>query len=231
MPWLAAALLPAPAAWAGSAAARPPAAAAAAGFLQKTFETGPFSADNVDLANSGKKGFNWYFWNSFGCTATAADAHLAIGDDGALTLGGACGNGSLVSGAARPSDPQRFVGQAFGGGGYFEAEIRIDTTRPQQGHGWPSWWLLSAEHMWYLPQNYWPGQTNGYEHFLEIDAFEAMRPAGRADAYMATVHDWYGTFHKTCPPKAAFCQIITPYHDNIVAPARPIDWSRWHRIA
>lgn len=212
-------------------AASVPDIARAAGFLQKTFETRQFSAATVDTASTQAKGYQWYFWNMFGHVATAANSHMTLSGDGAVTLGGGPGgNGAMMSGVPVKGGPG-FVGRAFGGGGYFEAELRFDPDGISGKQGWPAWWMMSAEHLWLLPTRTWPGEHDPtYEHFIEIDAFELIRPLWHPHAYMSSAHDWYGIFHKTCGMKKVFCAVDTPYHSNIVPEPDGQDWKQWHRM-
>jgi hypothetical protein len=39
----------------------------------------------------------------------------------------------------------------------------------------------------------WPGQENGYSHFIEVEFFEAL--GGSTTSYLSVTHDWGGTFN------------------------------------
>lgn len=219
-------------AWGSQAQARQvpakalPAAAQAAGFTTKTLETTDFSAATVDMSKTLARGYHWYLWNFFGGSVVPADITFPGG--GTISVG--AGNGAIASGAIAPGRPG-FVGRAFGGGGYFEAEFRFKLAVGDTGAGgWPSWWAMSAEHMWQLPGKDWPGQVPGYEHFIEIDAFEKFGVAPSSPDYLTTVHDWYGTFRGTCGKERVFCKASTRYKDNVVTLPKGANWNNWHRV-
>lgn len=211
-----------------------PAQASAVGYTTKTFETSAFNASTVDTTNSHASGYQWYFFNMFGCTESLAVSGSSLNADGSLTTGsaGCYANGALVSGNPIVTAPY-YVGTAFGGGGYFEAEVSFCMTCVDSAQGWPAWWAYSAEHMWQWNgdgSQFWPGQASGYEHAVEIDTFEAlgsrMPPANQ---YTASLHDWYGVYGGTCP-SSGFCSVDTPYQANLVTAPVGTDWTLYHRI-
>jgi hypothetical protein len=104
-----------------------PAAATAAGYRVNTFHTGPFSAANIDLANTGTSGFQWYLNNPFGSPATPARS-VAINPDGSLTLTGTVNAFNVAGGH----------GVGFGGGAYFEAALSLNPAQVDVAAGaWP----------------------------------------------------------------------------------------------
>jgi len=59
---------------------------------------------------------------------------------------------------------------------------------------------MALEHMAYFEGRQWPGQPEGYDHFIEPDFFEydIWRFAPH-NTYGGATHDWYGIYNKTCP--------------------------------
>jgi hypothetical protein len=212
-------------------AAPPPAAARAAGYTLNTFHVGDVTAAQIDFGQTLAPGRKLYFWNLFGCQAE--DAEAVLPGDGTFRVTSHCGpSGTLMSGVAKPGAPG-YVGTAFGGGGYFEAEIAYDPAAVNLGEGWPAWWTMSAEHLWAMPGAAWPGQGAvgrvPYEHFVEPDPFEALAPPPHhTTSYLGSVHDWYGAFDKTC---RHFCSSTTPYSFNLKSGPPGHDWNAWHKIA
>ncbi|MBU6266443.1 MAG: hypothetical protein KGN34_02810 [Sphingomonadales bacterium] len=209
-----------------------PAQAAAKGFLTKTFETAAFGAATVDTGATNASGYQWYLAKSPGVPSSSsmtwAQAHGSFGSDGSITVNDTS-NGSMISGNATPGVGPGYVGTAFGGGGYFEAEVSFCQRCVDTGSGgWPSWWMMSAEHWWQWGAMTWPGQGSSYEHFGEIDVFEALRPRIEANHYAASLHDWYGQWNVTCPGR--LCAVDTPYSANTVIAPVGTDWSLFHRI-
>src|SRR5579859_6688673 len=102
-------------------AADSPPAAAAVGYTVNTFSTN-FTASNVDIANSGTAGYSWYPWKLFGRHANVSA--ITLNPDGSVTLAGDTTgpNGELTT-ATPASNPAKFVGTAFGGGAYIDAEF------------------------------------------------------------------------------------------------------------
>lgn len=213
------------------AATAPPPAARAAGFVTRTFATTRFSPANVDTGKRLDSGRQWYLWHLFGCD-TKPD-QVVLPGDGTAQVFGPCGpNGALMSAMAKPGAPGGWVGTMFGGGGYFEAEIAYDAGAVDLARGWLSWWAMSGEHLFQLrPQMLWAGHPDPfYEHFIEVDTFEALRPrALYPDSYAAAVHDWYGHYKQTCPMR--FCAVDTPFRGNTATGPPGTDWSAWHRVA
>ena len=185
-----------------------PPQAAATHYTVHTFSC-RFSANDVDITGSSKPGFKWYPWNFFGSAAKLSE--IKSNADGSVTLlGDTTGpNGQLATVSMAPTSA-RFVGTAFGGGGYFEATFKFD---PQDVltdgfSGWPAWWSLAIEHIAHLDTAQWPQQEVGYEHFIEVDFFEydlfAQIKNKEWNYYGGTIHDWYGVYsngfkHETLP--------------------------------
>ena len=214
---------------AGAAPADVPAQAQAAGFTQNTFSTRlKFNPGTVDSGLTYQPGYQWYVWNYFGnhpsfqTSGLNADQSLSVG-----TLAGSA-NGTLVS-AAKLNYAPYFVGEAFGGGGYFEAEISFDPDAVDATHGFPAWWMMALEHLANLPGQQWQGQPADYDHFMEVDTFEFNRRPKIMDAYAGTLHDWFGLYKSTCPN--GFCKIDTPFATSTKHVPLATDWKSFtHRI-
>jgi hypothetical protein len=219
-----------PAAVASAGTAQPPAPARGAGFVERTFAASDISRSDIDFGQTLAGGKKLYFWNFFGCQA--ADGEVKLLDHGAFAVTSHCGpGGTLVTGARKPGGPG-FVGTAFGGGGYFEAELAWDPASVDLGKGHPAFWSMSAEHLWQLPAAEWPGQAQvgkqRYEHFVEPDIFEALLPVGKFPrAYFGSMHEYWGVYNRTCP---RLCQLSSGYWDGIRTAPAGTDWSQFHRI-
>lgn len=149
---------------------------------------------SIDINATNKPGFKWYprtFYRSH--PTEPADISVA---NGVLTLNGpTADNGSLGTAAPGPK-AGAYVGSVFGGGGYFEASIAFDKTLIDKSHGFPAFWSMAVEHMAFNGKSQWPGQDEGFEHFIEIDFFEADTFDKDEDSYSGAVHDWYGKWTK-----------------------------------
>ena len=206
----------------------PPAAAAAVGYTQNTFST--FKAGDVDISDSRKSGFSWYFYHFFG-------AHPQIGNvranpDGSVTLDGdVTGPNGEIATAAPPRNGGKFVGVAFGGGAYIEAAIRFDPEASRANpKGWPSFWAMSLEHV-LTGNDQWTGKPAGYKRFIEADIFEydINGPNLGLNYYGANLHDWYGVYSNTCPGHA-FCDAWRGYSDVKTMVSPDVDFTQYHRF-
>ena len=207
-----------------------PPAARAASYTLNTFHLIDINSSQIDFGQTLVSGKKLYFWNLFGCQATDSEATLR--GDGTVRVTGHCGpGGTLMSGVVKAGSPG-YVGTAFGGGGYFEAEIAYNPAAVKISDGWPAWWTMAAEHLWALPGSGSRQAAFGqvpYEHFIEADLFEALVPPPRhVRSYLASVHEWYGAFDKTCKH---FCSYSTPYAVNVKSAPPGHDWSTWHKVA
>ena len=137
-------------------------------------------------------GANWYDWNWFGSVPPAGNS--IQNSDGSVTLDGTSGNtynGGISTGKHDNPNLNHWAGTAFGGGGYFEAQFSFTGASDAvitSGQGWPSFWMMSVEHLSSSGLDAWPGQP-GFTHFIEFDVFEYL--ANALDHGRATVHDWY----------------------------------------
>jgi hypothetical protein len=215
----------------------PPAAAKAMGFLVNSFHSN-FRGD-VDLENQKNRGANWFLERWFGAKPTRPE-RLKIDSVQGITLtdGGDQGNYTIGSAAMDKSrSPSKWVGSAFGGGGYFEAVIKFDTAsvRVRDKVGFPAWWLEPIEHMADPKTDYWIGQEPGYEHFVEVDIFEYNQWAKHApNFYSGAVHEWYGVYSKTCPPN--YCRVsnmngLTQFDNFVIEVPSDTDFGSFHKFA
>jgi Ca2+-binding RTX toxin-like protein len=149
-----------------------PAAAAAVGYSTETF--GPA----VTL------GSNWQLWTNA--------ANVTQNGDGSVTIAGG-GNGyNAQIATATPNGSGSLNGEAFGGGGYFEATLSFVGT-PVTNGGWPSFWANDIENQINAQTgngaSQWQGQANGYVNSIETDFMEYLAGQG---AYGFALHHWYG---------------------------------------
>jgi hypothetical protein len=183
-------------------AASPPPEAAQVGYSTNTFSSN-FTTATVDLKNTKNKGFQWYLWDLY--SVHPNPANVVLNSDGTVTLLGTPQfNGQLVT-AVPYAATNTFAGNAFGGGAYFEAEMKFDPQTVQAAtQGWPAFWALSIEGNGY-GSTQWPGQSAGYVHSVETDFFEKMRYSPQTPAgYGGSLHDWYGIYKQTC--SKGFCE-------------------------
>jgi hypothetical protein len=206
------------------------------GYDVNTFDS--HFAGDLDMQDTRKPGYDWYLGKWFGWPA-ADPATLAIKDDG-LTISGMHhpANYTIGSAAELAHDGSgQWVGTAFGGGGYFEAELKFDPANVVDagGHGLPAWWMEPVEAMTYPVQTQWAAQKPGYDHFVEIDVFEYnMWETVPVASYGGTVHDWYGISKITCPGQQ-FCDANnqgkrTRYNNNEIVPPKGTDYRDFHKF-
>lgn len=119
----------------------------------------------------------WYTKRPWGWSTLGSD-NYSVGK-GLLTLTG----DGLGPNYSITSVGPGMQGFALGGGGYFEARIRFDAT-PTGNGGWPSFWTMSAEHLWGNETTHWFESD-----FMEDDFWTA---GGSPSEYGATIHDWLG---------------------------------------
>lgn len=191
------------------ASAQPPAPAQAAaqGYTVNTFHSS--FQDEVDTRDTRQPRFKWFTGQFFGGRTTPWYVFDKAPDGALLMRSG--GNGAIATAVPVPG-ARKWAGKTFGGGGYFEAEFKIDTQLTGKAKsGWPSFWAMGVEHMAGLPQEQWPGQLPGYAHFIEVDIFEYFfKDPEPGTPYLGTLHDWYGQYKRSCPSDA-FCKIDLPY--------------------
>ena len=174
--------------------------------------------NTIDVNNTKAGGFKWYMG---GIPASAVSFQF----DG-LHMTRQIGTAEPTFGSA----PLPLVGQMFGGGGYFEANLwfdpsKVDPTTAAQGY-WPAFWGASAEIA--AGQAAAPGKPPGYMHFGEFDFMEygALNTVGHPflGMFWQTTHDWYGVNGSADCPNT-FCEIGSSASSGIFVP----DVTGWHR--
>jgi hypothetical protein len=227
-------------------AARPPDAAIAAGFKVNTFSS-RFSTATVDVASGETSGFDWYPFHFFH-QPLPDPSGLTFHSDGSLTLGAGTdiagtnrGPESKISicTAAPAGGPSRWIGRAFGGGGYFEAVLKVDPRDVANAGGnsqWPAFWSMAIEHLAELGAEQWEGQVEGYNHFIEADFFEYdVWKFSAPEAYGGALREWYGVYKSTCPGES-YCQVSnsrgggTDFANFVIHASAGTDFSRFHRF-
>jgi hypothetical protein len=216
--------LPSVAGWPSSGRKYPlvtiPAPALAAGYTLNTFSTqSSFNTGTVDIAATNTAGWQWYIWKYFGSTQSATP--ITLNSDGTVTISNSTGyNGTLTSTVPIATSPY-FHGTAYGGGGYFEAELAFDAAGVVFTAGWPSWWSMSNEHLIGDYGDQWTGQATGYVHFDESDFMEYDITQG-SSTFGSTFHEYWGIVNVTC---TSFC---TQYATENTTPAG-VNFSLYHK--
>lgn len=217
------------------------------GYTVKTFSSNFINDVDINNKTIEKKWFlnKWFGWPATNpATITTNENGIVIdNDDSALTRRGAL-NYSIASAGPVPKTPsnmQGWKGKAFGGGGYFEAELKFNPETVKRNFnkvnknnvfGFPAWWMLPLEHM-KPPHTQWLNQEKGYAHFIEIDIFEYNQFDKKGDnTYSAALHEWYGVHNKTCPPN--FCQVTnyngtTKYNNHLITLPDDINFNEFQR--
>lgn len=218
----------------GSHSNEAPPQAAEVGYTRNTFATHLREAD-IDLQDIARPGFKWYLRGNFGNRSSSAKG-LTFNTDGSLTING----GSMWTAALTESPPKwpaKWTGIAFGGGGYFEAELKFnpDDTILGKTPWWPSFWSIAVEHFARLKEEQWPGMPPGYVHYTEVDFFELGKGwwAPPKCCYAGTINDWYGIWNQTC--KKGFCvrnnnlSGQTKFKNFRISYPPQIDFNEYHR--
>ncbi|NKQ38229.1 MAG: hypothetical protein HF967_01900 [Methanosarcinales archaeon] len=199
-------------------------------YTENTFSSN-FSNDEIDFNDTRHHGFKWYLGRFFGWKPTPAK-HFYLPDDGPLTIKTGFKRANLsIATATTVKDTKRWVGQAFGGGGYFEAEIKFDPVyvKNLNNKGWPSFWTMAIEHMANLPESQWPSQEKGYVNFIEVDILEYLfKKEDNTNVYGANMHNWFGVWQETCYPKP-FCKHSLPYRQVRKTVPPDTDFNKYHK--
>jgi hypothetical protein len=146
------------------------------------------NSSTIDFSATGNPGFHWYTAKFFGYGNEPA-GNISTGVNG-LTLSPTFQTGNYNLATATPStNTQGWIGNAWGGGAYFEA--RLTFNGPRGSAGWPSFWSLPMEHAAAKLADQVPGQVAGYENFVEDDFFEYDNSGAVTPRYGAGIHDWY----------------------------------------
>jgi len=187
--------------------AAPPPQASANGYTWTAFCAGPgtipFSTNSVDVTGTLNPSFQWFpawfYYNSF---TPPLGMTFPTGSGVGTALINASGFASFAaphSGTQSPSTISGIVGEAFGGGGYFEATFQYEPSNTIHANGWPAWWGCAVEHLKSGSSSnqsqYWDFYDTAYSadpafaHYAETDFFEDDIGAGY---YGGTMIDWYG---------------------------------------
>ena len=156
------------------------------------------STDTIDVLGVKTTGPHWYREQWWGNGVTSLDSISQSGT--VLTLGAGTGRGRLQSAIAADT-PQKYLGNVWSGGAYFEVRMRFDPRLVGHMKGNFGIYLFSIEHIYDDAASgdaRWPGQINGYGHFCELDMFEfagssADRTYNGKASFQGTIHDWSGT--------------------------------------
>jgi hypothetical protein len=204
-----------------------PAAVRDAGYSINTLSTTSFTAGNLDLGETHADTFTWYPWNIFSATDTSA---IVPNADGTLLLkGDTSGPNGEIATIARKSGGG-LVGNAFGGGAYFEATFSFDpgTVVDAGFHGWPSWWSLPVDGITGAPGAWWNGDAaSNYHNSVEQDFFEFDVDKSPFLSWGTTMHDWYGIQNVTCDK---YCDWHTTSAENLRTEPAGTDFTKQHSI-
>ena len=183
------------------------------------------SSSTIDVNNQLTRGFKWYPGQFYGMKPTPSSAFHLSNAGLVLTQDNAdLWNNDLCT-AGPASNERGFVGQAGGGGAYFEATFNFTPATVNGKNGWPSFWSNAIESCTHKSQ--WPGQAAGYAHFSEDDFFEYNPAWWGMDGYGATLHDWYGIWNLTCPGQ--FCDIANNRNNlDLVKVPQGTDFTQFH---
>lgn len=212
----------------------PPSQAAAVGYTTLTYGPTPV----IVSSSSGQTGQAALLpWSFIGQASTGSAKANA---DGTLSLiGAASGLTPQLASAASGSAAGSVVGEAFGGGGYFEAVLSFDGWQGQSSNpnaldgGWPSFWGMSVEHLAQTGGDVVPGQATGFEDFIEMDFMEynVQQLQGSEFVYSGSITNWYGVYGQTCTDAAGdklYCNISNDYPSKLRQLGSSVDFSQFH---
>jgi hypothetical protein len=223
-----------------------PAKPAASGYVLVFSDTFTDSS-NVDFNATGSPGKHWYTAKFFGggnepsSTFTFGPNGLTINSD----LPWDTGNYNLAT-ATPANNAQGWVGSAFGGGAYFEANISFNAANvANRGYlGWPAFWGEAVEWAAQKDADQVPGKPIRYEQYSEDDFFEYDNTGAPLNGWGTGLHHWYGPFGGPCPygykaGAPSLCDIINlnnegSYYNNAVSTfpdSHNVDWSVFHKIS
>ena len=213
----------------------PPPPAAAAGYNLRTF--GPTMTYGP--------GQNW---NTYNLSGDPARQHVTVNADASLTIaGGSNRYNAHVSSIRRVTGGAGWEGKGFGGGGYFEADLRWDKGALcgySCGDGWPAWWSNSTENQIGVPTSDTTPNPAWGSHQAEIDFMEWWN-----DGWSCGIFDWNavktvatpysrhsiandGQYHKYgllwIPATPQHQGSISCYFDRVLVPTLgPTTWDYW----
>lgn len=197
-----------------------PSAVRKAGYLQNTFSVSSFNGRSFDRTDSRKTGYKFYSYNLFFSKRNFSNTVLPSG-----ILEARGGNASIVSAACSDKPCTSFVGTAFGGGAYVEAEIAYNPANIDLRTGWPAVWMLTIESITRSRSFNWAGQEPGYNHSVEVDILEHhLGPS--VHGYGVAVHDWFGRYDQSCPGMH-YCRYTS---GGAVALPPEIDFQKFHKV-
>jgi hypothetical protein len=209
--------------------AEPP-QALSAGYGTLTFSSS-FKPETVDARGTLRSGYQWYPWKFFGGSMTRLENIVVTPDNGLVLEGDTTGpNGQIAT--AAPDSKSGFVGNAFGGGGYFEATLAFnpDDVFRMKFKGWPAWWAMASEHL--LPERVSSQGGGSYEDFIEVDFFEydlakEVREGWR-NSFGGAVHEWFGIYNKTCPNQS-YCRRSFSYEAIVRRLPADVELNEFHK--
>jgi hypothetical protein len=109
-------------------------------------------------------GTDWFNFNFLGNDPAKSGA--TQNGDGSVAISGAGGDNAYnaqIGSAFAGSTPTNWTGEAFGGGGYFQATLSWTGSYSGSG-GWPSFWANAVENM--------AGTDTSKTDHIELDAVE-----------------------------------------------------------
>jgi hypothetical protein len=208
---------------------RVPVAAQQAGYLTNTYSVSSFSEAIVDQAQAYAPGYKLYYWNTYGNADPAMAVGTIFNSDGSMSVKDNSAATVLRSAGRTTAPPNYIVGKAFGGGGYFEAELKLDYTIIASTNQ-PAFWLMTVEHLSNDYNSHWPGQAAAYQHYLEVDILERRNDVG--EVYMGNMHDWYGDYYNPVPASCGtYCNHQPSYSEYTIKVEKAVDWTLYHRYA
>ncbi|SKD05492.1 hypothetical protein SAMN05445504_9516 [Burkholderia sp. CF099] len=207
-----------------------PTPARSAGYVVHTFGS-RFMAGAVDWQDERTANFQWFRGRFFGYPPLDRSAVSQAEREEGVVLGDSRRANYGIATAAPAKNGEGWVGVAFGGGAYIEAQLRFDpaASRDAPQKGWPAFWGMAIEHLAALPAEQWPGQPQGYQRFIEVDIFEYdLTRFGLPEAwYGSALHDWYGHYQHTCT--TGYCHHSTAMPDVRMKPPPATDFNRFHK--
>ena len=144
-------------------------------------------------------------WNAYNLSGDPARQHVTVNADASLTIaGGSNRYNAHISSIRRVTGGAGWEGKGFGGGGYFEADLKWDKGALcgySCGDGWPAWWANSTENQIGVPTSDTTPNAAWGSHQAEIDFMEWWN-----DGWSCGIFDWNAV--KT---------VATPYSRHSIA--------------
>jgi peptidoglycan hydrolase-like protein with peptidoglycan-binding domain len=143
------------------------------------------STSTIDINDTRAPGYNWYVHNSWPtggdwlAASSTQPGDISLSSDG-LALATDRSGFSEGLNTAVTNGGSGYIGQAFGGGFYFQTEFKYDPTLALSGMGaWPTIWLESVE-----------GEDGSSSDFVEKDVFEAYPTGTGTLTPYSNLHEW-----------------------------------------